>query len=121
MRRPPTNTPLQALVLLNDIQFVEAARVLADLVLKQPGSDADHVSRVFVRLAGREPDTAETAVLLRTLKEQREQYKSDPKSASKLISEGDTKASPSIDPVELAAMTVVVQTAMNSDAVIWKR
>ena len=121
VRRPTTSTPLQALVLLNDIQFVEAARVLAEFVLKQPGSDSDHVAAVFRRLAGRDPDVRESAILLQTLKEQRAQFESDPASAAKLIHVGESKPSADLPPVRLAAMTVTVQTVLNSDAVIWKR
>ena len=121
MRRPSTNTPLQALVLLNDVQYVEAARVLADFVLTQPGSDEDRIRRAFVRLAGRAPDTREIAILIQTLYEQRAEFAADLAGAGKLIHVGDSKPSPSLEPRELAAMTVTVQTILNSDAVIWKR
>ena len=109
------------LVLLNDVQYVEAARVLAEHLLKQPGSDGDRIRAAFVRLAGRKPDAREMTVLLQTLKEQRAQFKSDPKLAAKLIAVGDSKADAKLYPVELASMTVAVQTVMNSDAAIWKR
>jgi len=121
MRRPTTGTPMQALVLLNDIQYVEAARVLAQQVLTGSRRDADRLSAAFMKLAGRKPDTKERAVLTKTLNEQRKVFAADPESAAKLIAVGDTKAAPAIDPVELAATTVVVQTILNSDAVIWKR
>ncbi|HLK14261.1 MAG TPA: DUF1553 domain-containing protein, partial [Fimbriimonadaceae bacterium] len=120
-RRPATNTPLQALVLLNDVQFVEAARALAQVVLSGPGDDATRARRVFVRLAGRAPDAREQAILLRTLREQRAEFKKDPASAKKLISVGQSKAPASLGPVELASMTVVAQEVLNSDAVVWKR
>jgi len=83
--------------------------------------DATRLATAFVRLAGRQPDAKELAVLTRTLVEQRKIFAADPASAAKLIAVGDTKAAPTIDPVELAATTVVVQTILNSDAVIWKR
>lgn len=121
VRRPSTNTPLQALVLLNDVQFVEAARSLAERVLKGPGPDAKRISSAFVLLAGRMPDKREQAVLEQTLVEQKKQFAEDRSSAAKLISVGDSKADPGLKPEDLAAMTVAVQTVMNSDAVIWKR
>ena len=121
VRRPTTNTPLQALVLLNDVQFVEAARALAEAVLKVDGGDAGRIRIAFLRLAGREPDSREMAILLEDLKEQRGLFRADPKSAAKLIAVGESKASVGVDAVELAAMTVAVQTVMNSDAVVWKR
>ncbi|MEQ1936176.1 MAG: DUF1553 domain-containing protein, partial [Fimbriimonadaceae bacterium] len=122
-RRPATNTPLQALVLLNDIQYIEAARVLAEVVLRQKLSDAERIKVAFRRLAGREVEKREWAILLQTLGEQRKEFKSgtlgsDPK---KLIAIGESKPDPALEAVELAAMTVVVQTILNSDSVIWKR
>ena len=121
MRRQPTNTPLQALVLLNDVQFVEAARVLAQLAQRHPGDDASRIRFVFVRLAGREPTPQETKILLETLRDQRKLFDADPTSAAKLIAVGDSKAPADLKPTELAAMTVTVQTVLNSDATVWKR
>lgn len=128
-RRPATNTPLQALVLLNDIQFVEAARVLAQVVLKSPVSDAERIKKAFRRLAGREPEKRELVILLQTLSEQRREFLTPTSAenrvgvsdAHKLIAIGESKPDPALDPIELAAMTVVVQTILNSDSVIWKR
>lgn len=121
VRRPATNTPLQALVLLNDVQFVEAARALADQALRTSGSDSQRIAMAFERLAGRKPDLQESSILLSTLREQRAMYKADPKLATKLIAVGDSKPSAGFDAVELAAMTVTVQTILNSDVTIWKR
>jgi len=121
VRRPTTNTPLQALVLLNDVQFVEAARVLAERVLELKVGDADRIRTAFRRLAGREPDSQELGVLLKTLREQHEQFKADPASAVKLIHMGDSKPPESLNAPELAAMTVAVQTVINSDLVVWRR
>jgi len=121
MRRAPTNTPLQALVLLNDVQFVEAARVLAQLALQHPGNDKAKIQFVFMRLAGREPTSREAEILLDTLHDQRKLFDADPKSAAKLIAVGESKAPPDLNPAELAAMTVTVQTVLNSDATVWKR
>jgi hypothetical protein len=116
-RRPSTNTPLQALVLLNDVQFVEAARVLAEKTIEHH-SDLEFA---FTRLAGRKPSPQENAILAMTLEEQRAIFASDPSSATKLINIGASKPNPAIQEIELAAMTVVVQLILNSDAVIWKR
>lgn len=121
VRRPTTNTPLQALVLLNDIQFVEAARILAEAVLSEHKSDADRIRAAFRRLAGREPLKEEVKILNQCLLEQIKEFgqgKADPK---KLIDVGESKPQTDLDPVAVAAMTVVVQTILNSDSVIWKR
>ncbi|MDR3691040.1 MAG: DUF1553 domain-containing protein [Fimbriimonas sp.] len=121
IRRPVTNTPLQALVMLNDVQFVEAARVLAELVLKRHESDGDRIRDAFVRLSGRRPDARESAILLETFADQRKQFASTPSDAAKLVKMGDAKADPEIPVVDLAAMTVTVQEILSSDAVVWKR
>src|SRR5262245_57322816 len=59
MRRTPTSTPLQALVLWNDEQFVEAARALATRALHEPGDDAARLARMHERCTSRKPDAAE--------------------------------------------------------------
>jgi len=120
-RRPTTNTPLQALVLLNDIQFVEAARVLAEKVMELKVGVADRVKTVFRCLAGRDPDARELSVVLQAYREQETQFEADPKSADKLIHMGESKPPASIQATDLAAMTIAVQTVMNSDSVVWRR
>jgi hypothetical protein len=95
--------------------------VLAESVLKKPESETARIRTAFLRLAGREPDPRELAILDQTLREQRSQFEADPKGAGELISLGESKPDPALPPAELAAMTVTVQTALNSDAVIWKR
>lgn len=121
VRRPTTNTPLQALVLMNDVQFVEAARALAELVLRTQPDDAARLKTAFRRLAGRLPDAVELKVLAQTLEEQRLAFRKDLDGASRLIRVGDSEPDPKLRPSELAAMTVTVQTMLNSDAVIVKR
>jgi hypothetical protein len=121
IRRPSTNTPLQALVLLNDVQFVEAARVLAEQVLKSKTSDNDRIKTAFLRLASREPDAKEMAILNEVLVEQRTEFGKTPDEAKKLEKVGESKADEKLNPVDVAAYTMVVQTILNSDSVIWKR
>ncbi|MBI5706889.1 MAG: DUF1553 domain-containing protein [Armatimonadetes bacterium] len=121
MRRPATNTPLQALVLLNDIQFVEACRVLAERLLKSPGTEVTHLQTAFRRLSGRRADPAEMASLLRLLGEQRALFRTGEQFAEKLLKVGDSKADRDLDPIEVASLTVAVQAILSSDAVIWKR
>ncbi|MCH7903786.1 MAG: DUF1553 domain-containing protein [Armatimonadetes bacterium] len=121
VRRATTNTPLQALVLLNDPQFVEAARVLAELVLKQENTDKERIDAAFLRLAGRRPDEREADVLLATLREQRRVFRASISGSIALVDVGDTEPAIDLRATEVAAMTVTVQTIMNSDAVIWRR
>jgi hypothetical protein len=121
-RRQATNTPLQAFVLLNDPQFVEAARVLAEKTLKEGGaSDIERVRYAFRRLATREPNAEESRLLVALYAEQRAVFTKDTDAAAKLIKVGESKADASLTPAELAATTVVVQAILNLDATIWKR
>ena len=121
VRRQTTSTPLQALVLLNDVQYVEPARVLADRVLKSGSSVGARIDEAFKRLAGRPATAKEAAILEQDYQEQLRDFAKDPASAKKLIAMGDSKPDPAHNPAELAAMTVTVQTILNSDAVIWRR
>src|SRR5439155_1477004 len=121
-KRTATATPQQAFVLLNDKQFVEAARVLAERALREGGATAEQqIPFVFRRLTARPPYQRELNVLEQLLKEQTELFKQEPERAEKLITVGERKRDPSLDPVTLAALTAVSQTIMNLDATIWKR
>ena len=121
IRRPSTNTPLQALVLLNDVQFVEAARVLSEKVIHLYGTDTERIRSAFRRLAAREPDARELAILNQVITEQRAEFAKTPEEAKKLSHVGESKPDANLNPVEVAAMTMTVQTILNSDSVIWKR
>jgi hypothetical protein len=106
--------------LLNDVQFVEAARALADQVIQAKQSDADSLKVMFRKLAGRFPDSREFEILERSLKEQRMEFAKAPADAEKLLKVGDSKPK-SADKLELAAWTVVAQLVINSDSVVWSR
>jgi hypothetical protein len=121
-RRQTTNTPLQALVLLDDPQFVEAARVLGEQMLKQGGTTAtERVRFVFRRLATREPSPGELKLLVALYEQQRWLFRTEPDQAAKLIRIGDHKPDPALAPAELAAATILAQTILNLDATIWER
>jgi hypothetical protein len=96
-KRETTATPLQSLVLLNDPQFVEAARVLGEKLLKEfPRNEAARNREAFRRLTGREPDKTEAQILAQLFAEQREEFKFDAEGAKKLLSTGASK--PGISP-----------------------
>jgi hypothetical protein len=121
-RRSSTSTPLQALVLLNDPQYVEASRVLAARMLKEGSPDpAQRVRFAFRQLATREPTANELKLLTTLYAGQRELFGKNPEEAAKLLKIGEAKPDPTLPPAELAAATAVVQTIMNLDATIWKR
>ena len=98
-RRTVTNTPLQALVLLNDPTYVEASRVLAEKTISQAGRDpAKRVDFAFRLATDRMPQPQERAVLLQLARDELTEYRHDKTSALKLISVGDAKPNPKLDP-----------------------
>ena len=119
--RGRTNTPLQALVLLNDVQFVEAARALASAVAKQHADPRDRIAAAFLRLAGRKPTAAELAILTDLYEEQLASFSAGAGSAAQLTALGETKPDAAIPPAELAALTITCQAILNLDATIYER
>ena len=121
-RRQATNTPIQALVLLNDPQFVEAARAIGARALKEGGLTVEsRVRFAFRLLATREPSPTEAKLLVALYTEQRALFQAEPDSAATLVKIGASKADASLSPVDLAAATVLAQTILNLDATVWKR
>ena len=118
-RRSETATPLQALLLLNDPQFVEAARVLAERVLAGNDSTDEAIESAFRRLTGRRP-TADEAAVLREI-HAGELASSDPASAKALASTGQAPRTDGLDDAEVAAMTLVCSAIMNTDAATTRR
>lgn len=120
VKRSRTNTPLQALVLLNDVQFVEAARVLAEQSL-----DVSNINRsindAFLRLSGRRPDNEEARLLRSLFQQERAYFASHKDAAQHLVELGDAPADTTIPVTDLAAMTTTCQAILNLDATIWKR
>ncbi len=119
VRRARTNTPLQALALMNDEQFVEAARTLAERMLRASGGDDAATAAHGFRLAtSRAPDADEVAVLVRLARAQREELRADPAAAHALLAVGEAPVDESFDPVELAAWTLVASAILNLDETI---
>jgi hypothetical protein len=122
VKRNSTSTPQQAFVLLNDTQFVEAARVLAEKAMQQGGAKTpDRIRFAFWRLTARAPARKELALLNDLWKEQQLIFTKEPARARQLISVGDRARDPNLNAVDLAAMTIVTQAILNLDATIWKR
>jgi len=121
VQRPRTNTPLQGLVLLNDVTFVEAGRALAALALAQPGGDDARLKLAFYRVTSRQPGEEELAVLRRLLDQQRARFQKNPDAARRLIAMGASPAGRSLEPVELAAWSVTAHALLNLDEVIFRR
>ncbi len=118
VRRLTTNTPLQALVLWNDEQFVEAARVLAQRVLAAPGDDAAHLAALFRRATGQAAAERTLAPLQSELARFRARFASDAESAQKLVALGMAPRPEPVDARELAAWTLVASTVLNLDTTL---
>jgi hypothetical protein len=122
IKRSATGTPQQAFVLLNDQQFVEASRVLAEKLLKDAGADPESQIRfAFRRFTARDPQPKEIKLLKELIEEQRKIFEAEPDRAAKLIEVGAKKRDPSLNAIDLAAATSLTQAIMNLDATIWKR
>lgn len=121
-RRERTNTPLQSLVLMNDPQYVEAARVLAERLLhEQPGRTGDQIGAAFRLLVGRTPRDDEAKVLERLYAEQLEVFAQDRERAAAYVSVGEAPRDTALDVAAHAALTAVVQALMNFDEFVSKR
>jgi mono/diheme cytochrome c family protein len=121
VRRERTNTPLQALLLLNETQYVEAARALAERTLKEGGDKVeDRLTFLFRQVATRKPDALELGVLTETLNAHLEKYKANIEAAKKLVAVGETKADAKLDPTEMAAWTMIANLVLNLDEVLNK-
>ena len=114
--RPRSNTPQAALTLLNDPEFVEAARAFAIRILREGGSGQDLDGRLdwaFRQATSRAPDAEECAILKRLVEDSRQVYARDPKQAQALLAVGSVPVPKDSDPVELAAWTIAARALLN--------
>ena len=115
-RRPRTNTPLQALVTLNDVQFVEAARNLAQRMMKEGGTGTEDRSTFAYLLAvSRKPRDSERKIMLEVYNASLEYFRNDEQAAKDLLGIGESKRDESLDAAEHAAWTVVAGLVLNLD------
>lgn len=121
VRRETTNTPLQALVLLNDPTFVEASRWLALRMMESNSkSPQDCVRRGFFLVASREPTDQELSILIKSYEQHLAEYRADPKSAEALLAVGDSPVQEKFEPEVHAAWTCVASMLLNLDESITK-
>jgi hypothetical protein len=119
VRRERTNTPLQALVTLNDPQFVEAARALADAALEQGGADDAALDFIARRVLSRPLTADELAIVRRSLADLAEWYAAHPDDARLVVTVGDSKPK-AADAPRLAAWTMLCNEILNLDEVLCK-
>jgi hypothetical protein len=120
VRRERTNTPLQALVTLNDPQFVEAARRLAEKALTNTSTDDEALAHLVKRVLLRQLRPAETGILKSSLTDLLTFYENEPEKAKALIAVGDAPATESISPSKLAAWTMLANQVLNLDETLNK-
>ncbi len=121
VRRERTNTPLQALVTMNDPQFIEASRVLAQKAMRETGDDFDRrLDYVTTRLLAREFSAPERAVVSRTYDVFLESYRADPTEARALLDVGESPADEALPLDESAAWAMLTSQLMNLDEVLNK-
>jgi len=122
MRRERTSSPLQAFVLMNGPQFVEASRMLAQRLIEEHGDATDViVVDMFRKLIGRQPSEDEQTVLKTLFDKQKTYFAADAKRAEKYLGVGDVPRNTKIDPTQLAALTAVANTLLNFDESVMKR
>jgi hypothetical protein len=121
IRRARTNTPLQALVLLNDPTYVEAARKLAERILHDGGSTTPaRLEHAFRLTLARTPRPVEVSVLGEILRAAQQRFAQDPKAPLRLLAVGAAPRDGSLDPAELAAWTSLASVLLNLDETITK-
>jgi hypothetical protein len=113
-RRLTSNTPLQALVLLDDPQYLEAYRVLATRVLKEKTDRDDQIKLVFRLMTRRFPTNVEIAALRKYYDSEAEKFSVDRKKAADLVSVGVAPVDDGVDVAKLAALTDVAAAVMNT-------
>ena len=119
VQRPRSNTPLQALVLLNDPTYVEAARALAAKILQNAGStDEARIEAMFFSVLSRTPNPEELKLVRDLVQQHRSQYAEEPTAVADLLAVGQFRHSDAVDPVELAAWTSVARAILNLNETI---
>ncbi len=121
VRETRTNTPLQALTLLNDVTYVEAARVLAQRIMTEAGrSPEDRLTLAFRVVTARNPSPAELKVLVSGFHAHLADYRNDPEAAAKLVGTGEYPRNAKLDVPELAAYSAVAGMILNLDEAVTK-
>jgi len=120
-KRQKTSTPLQALVVMNDPQFVEASRVLAQHMLKNGKSIDEQIDYAFTALTSRLPDPKEKIVLKELYDEELQDFSHNPKRMKSILAVGEYPLDKTLNPAQLAAGTIVASTVMNFDEFLIKR
>ena len=120
-KRSLTNTPMQALVLLNDPQFIEASQYLAKKMIAEEGNLDSKIKQIFRQMIGKSPSGIQIEELIQLFEEEKNRFSKDPKTAEAFLSHGQYPFDKNFPKADWAAMTVVVNTLMNFDGFYTKR
>jgi hypothetical protein len=121
VRETRTNTPLQALALLNEVTFVEAARKLGERVMVEGGETPEsRIALAFRLVVARPPRSAELQILVKGFENHLARYRSQPQAAAELLASGEAPRDERLDPAELAAYAAVASVILNLDETVTK-
>ena len=121
-KRERTDSPLQALILLNGIQYVEAARVLGESLYRDSNGEIPKmIDQAFLRCISRRPDSKETEIAMRLYQEQFDHYDQHADEAERLLKIGNTLRDKAIPLAHAAAATILAQALLNHDLAVVKR
>jgi hypothetical protein len=121
VRRPRTNTPLQALVLMNDVQFVEAARRFAEQVMTHGGDQVEQrIVYLYRSVLARNPKPNERQLVIQLYNQHLKEFQAQPEAAKLLSSTGESVRNESLDQTELAAWTMIVHLIFNLSETVTK-
>ena len=121
VREIRTNTPLQALNLMNDVTYLESARFIGQRMLKEGGADdASRLAYGFKLLLSRAPSVKERELLLESLRFHRDKFATNPADAEKFLAHGESPSDPSLDKRELAAYASIASLILNMDEAVTK-
>ena len=122
VRETRTNTPLQALDLMNDVTFVEASRMLAQRMMKEGGTaPEDRIAFAFRLATARLPNDRERVILLNSYRYDIDRFRTDPAAGQKLLEQGSTARDPSLEQNELAAYAAVASLILNLDETVTRQ
>jgi alkylation response protein AidB-like acyl-CoA dehydrogenase len=120
-RRERSNTPLQALNLMNDVQYFEAARNLAQRMMREGGANRrERIVWAWRTVLSRKPDDRELAIMQETLQKHLVKYQANAEAARQAVTYGESKADESLNAAELAACTMIANLLLNLDEAVTK-
>jgi hypothetical protein len=118
VREQRTNTPLQSLNLMNDVTYLEAARKMAERMMRGRATPAQRIGHGFELATGRPPGNDEIQILLANFQAQRDRFRSDRAAAAMYLKQGEAARDESLDPREHAAYAAVASLILNLDATV---